>query len=214
MTVLDDHRGRLAERLGSACSRAEVGRHAAGRPPPAPATAMLTDRSNQYLPGVHRRTRKGLHVRLPDLDRGAACRSPRSPSSSSRSSPSIALLLFFVEIAPRTGRRYTVIRLVVCVLAPAIAFLAARLRLAGPPLVAAVLGGAVLPARLPVEAGRRLPLPAHRLPRARRSSCWRSASSTRRSRPRSTRSTAAAARFIGFDNFVWIFTQPKPPSAR
>ena len=30
----------------------------------------------------------------------------------------IGLVIFFVEIAPRTGRRYTVIRLLVCVLAP------------------------------------------------------------------------------------------------
>lgn len=35
-----------------------------------------------------------------------------------------ALVIFFVEIAPRTGRRYTVIRLLVCVLAPVAIFFA------------------------------------------------------------------------------------------
>ncbi|SDZ50552.1 carbohydrate ABC transporter permease [Herbiconiux ginsengi] len=34
----------------------------------------------------------------------------------------VALILFFVEIAPRTGRRYTIIRLAVCVIAPFLAF--------------------------------------------------------------------------------------------
>ncbi|MFB2555427.1 carbohydrate ABC transporter permease [Herbiconiux liangxiaofengii] len=33
----------------------------------------------------------------------------------------VALILFFVEIAPRTGRRYTIIRLAVCVAAPFLA---------------------------------------------------------------------------------------------
>lgn len=34
----------------------------------------------------------------------------------------VALILFFVEIAPRTGRKYTIIRLAVCVIAPFLAF--------------------------------------------------------------------------------------------
>ncbi|GLK15795.1 MULTISPECIES: carbohydrate ABC transporter permease [Herbiconiux] len=33
----------------------------------------------------------------------------------------VALILFFVEIAPRTGRKYTIIRLAVCVIAPFLA---------------------------------------------------------------------------------------------
>lgn len=36
----------------------------------------------------------------------------------------VALVIFFVEIAPRSGRRYTVIRLVACVVAPVALFLA------------------------------------------------------------------------------------------
>jgi alpha-glucoside transport system permease protein len=34
----------------------------------------------------------------------------------------VALILFFVEIAPRSGRKYTIIRLAVCVIAPFLAF--------------------------------------------------------------------------------------------
>ncbi|MFB2599557.1 carbohydrate ABC transporter permease [Herbiconiux sp. P17] len=34
----------------------------------------------------------------------------------------VALILFFVEIAPRTGRKYTIIRLAVCIIAPFLAF--------------------------------------------------------------------------------------------
>ena len=35
----------------------------------------------------------------------------------------VAVILFFVEIAPRSGRRYTIIRLAVCVIAPLVIFL-------------------------------------------------------------------------------------------
>jgi alpha-glucoside transport system permease protein len=52
----------------------------------------------------------------------------------------IALIIFFVEIAPRTGRAYTVVRLVVCILVPAIAFLVLGSVLWAA-VVAAVLGG-------------------------------------------------------------------------
>jgi alpha-glucoside transport system permease protein len=36
----------------------------------------------------------------------------------------VALLIFFLEIAPRPGQKYTIIRLAVCVLAPALIFIA------------------------------------------------------------------------------------------
>ncbi|WP_309616130.1 sugar ABC transporter permease [Salinibacterium sp.] len=50
------------------------------------------------------------------------------------------ILIFFIEIAPRTGRRYTVIRALVCVLAPVTVFLLlGSIWLAA--VVAAVLGG-------------------------------------------------------------------------
>ncbi|WP_382307885.1 carbohydrate ABC transporter permease [Herbiconiux sp. UC225_62] len=34
----------------------------------------------------------------------------------------VALILFFIEIAPRSGRKYTIIRLAVCIIAPFLAF--------------------------------------------------------------------------------------------
>ncbi|MDQ1549296.1 MAG: alpha-glucoside transport system permease protein, partial [Microbacteriaceae bacterium] len=52
----------------------------------------------------------------------------------------VALILFFVEIAPRRGTRYTVIRLVVCIVAPAVVFLAlGSIPIAA--IVAAIIGG-------------------------------------------------------------------------
>lgn len=51
------------------------------------------------------------------------------------------ILIFFIEIAPRSGRRYTIIRALVCVLAPVTVFLLlGSIPLAA--VVAAVLGGA------------------------------------------------------------------------
>ncbi|MBG6055473.1 alpha-glucoside transport system permease protein [Salinibacterium sp. CAN_S4] len=50
------------------------------------------------------------------------------------------ILIFFIEIAPRSGRRYTIIRALVCVLAPVVVFLLlGSIPLAA--VVAAVLGG-------------------------------------------------------------------------
>ncbi|GGK90720.1 hypothetical protein GCM10007382_08560 [Salinibacterium xinjiangense] len=50
------------------------------------------------------------------------------------------ILIFFIEIAPRSGRRYTIIRALVCVLAPVTVFLVlGSIPLAA--VVAAVLGG-------------------------------------------------------------------------
>jgi len=53
----------------------------------------------------------------------------------------VALLIFFIEIAPRSGRRYTVIRLLVCVLFPLILFFV--LGSIWPAAVAAAILGAV-----------------------------------------------------------------------
>ncbi|CAN5349226.1 hypothetical protein BH11ACT2_BH11ACT2_02900 [soil metagenome] len=54
----------------------------------------------------------------------------------------VALLIFFIEIAPRSGRRYTVIRAIVCVVVPVVIFvLLGSIWWAA--LVAAVIGGAV-----------------------------------------------------------------------
>ncbi|MGL4339102.1 MAG: carbohydrate ABC transporter permease, partial [Rhodoglobus sp.] len=51
-----------------------------------------------------------------------------------------ALVVFFIEIAPRAGRQYTIIRLVVCILAPLVVMLALGSVLWAA-VVAAVLGG-------------------------------------------------------------------------
>jgi alpha-glucoside transport system permease protein len=117
----------------------------------------------------------------------------------------IALVLFFVEIAPRTGRRYTVIRLAVCVLAPAIAFLLLG-SVAWAAAVAAVLGGGGInidnrsrqgagylfqllgflgPAIILLAIGLIYPTIKTTI-----DSFY-----------------SGRGRFIGFDNFVWIFTQ-------
>jgi len=52
----------------------------------------------------------------------------------------VAVILFFVEIAPRSGRRYTIIRLAVCVIAPLVIFLFLG-SVAWAAAAAAVLGG-------------------------------------------------------------------------
>jgi len=52
----------------------------------------------------------------------------------------VGLLIFFLEIAPRSGRRFTIIRLAVCIVAPAVILLAlGSIPIAA--IVAAVLGG-------------------------------------------------------------------------
>ncbi|MET4781113.1 sugar ABC transporter permease [Glaciihabitans sp. UYNi722] len=119
----------------------------------------------------------------------------------------VALIIFFVEIAPRTGRRYTIIRFAVCVLAPLVAFLVLG-SVIWAAAVAAVLGGVFFlldyrskqgvgylfqligflsPAIILLAIGLIFP----------------------------TISTAVAAfqnsrgnRFVGLENFAWIFTQP------
>ena len=53
----------------------------------------------------------------------------------------IAVILFFIEIAPRQGKKFTYVRLAACVLFPAIAFLALG-SIPAAAVVAAVLGGA------------------------------------------------------------------------
>jgi alpha-glucoside transport system permease protein len=117
----------------------------------------------------------------------------------------IALVLFFVEIAPRTGRRYTVIRLAVCVLAPAIAFLLLG-SVAWAAAVAAVLGGVlfIIDYRSRQGAGYLFQLlgflgPAIILLAI--GLIYPTIETTIDS------FYSGRGRFIGFDNFVWIFTQ-------
>lgn len=119
----------------------------------------------------------------------------------------IGLLLFFIEIAPRSGTKYTVIRFAVCVLVP----LAAMLLLGSvfwAALIAAVLGalffyldyrskegagylfqlvGFLAPAVILLGIGLIYPTIGTTI----------QAFQDNRSR-----------NFVGLDNFVWIFTQP------
>jgi alpha-glucoside transport system permease protein len=117
----------------------------------------------------------------------------------------IALVLFFVEIAPRTGRRYTVIRLAVCVLAPAIAFLLLG-SVAWAAAVAAVLGGVlfIIDYRSRQGAGYLFQLLGFLGP-----AIILLAIGLIYPTIKTTIDSfySGRGRFIGFDNFVWIFTQ-------
>ena len=118
----------------------------------------------------------------------------------------IAILIFLLEVAPRSGRRFTIIRLVACIVIPLVAFLALNSAVWAA-VVAAVLGGVffILDFRSRQGAGYLFQLfgflaPAFILlgiglvyP---------------------TIQTLVQAflnnrsnRFVGFDNFAWIFTQ-------
>jgi alpha-glucoside transport system permease protein len=119
----------------------------------------------------------------------------------------IGLLLFFIEIAPRRGTKYTVIRLAVCVLVPLVAMLLLG-SVFWAALIAAVLGalffyldyrskegagylfqlvGFLAPAVILLGIGLIYPTIGTTI----------QAFQDNRSR-----------NFVGFDNFVWIFTQP------
>jgi alpha-glucoside transport system permease protein len=119
----------------------------------------------------------------------------------------VAAVLFFVEIAPRSGRVYTVIRLAVCVLAPLLILLVAN-SYTWAIIGAGVLGlgffyldyrsrkgagylfqlvGFLAPAMLLLAIGLVIP--------------------TIQTTVQAFMS-ARGDRFVGLDNFVWIFTQP------
>ncbi|QNE45765.1 sugar ABC transporter permease [Glaciihabitans sp. INWT7] len=119
----------------------------------------------------------------------------------------VAVILFFVEIAPRSGRRYTIIRLAVCVLAPLAIFVFLG-SVAWAAAVAAVLGGVffLLDYRSKQGAGYLFQLVGFLAP---------ALILLLIGLVYPTILTAIAAfqnnrgnRFIGFENFVWIFTQP------
>ncbi|NYF08870.1 alpha-glucoside transport system permease protein [Leifsonia sp. AK011] len=118
----------------------------------------------------------------------------------------VGVVIFFIEIAPRTGRKYTIIRLAVCILAPTLIFL-----LLGSvwwaAAVAAVLGGVffILDFRSRQGSGYLFQLIGFLSPAILLLLIGLIYPSI---------STFIAAflnnrgeRFVGFDNFVWIFTQ-------
>ncbi|MBB5633450.1 alpha-glucoside transport system permease protein [Cryobacterium mesophilum] len=119
----------------------------------------------------------------------------------------IGLLLFFIEIAPRTGRRYTAVRLAVCVLVPLIAMLILG-SVIWAALIAAVLGGLffLLDYRSRQGAGYLFQLVGFLAPAVILLAIGLiyptigttiQAFQDNRSR-----------NFVGLDNFIWIFTQP------
>lgn len=118
----------------------------------------------------------------------------------------VALVLFFIEIAPRSGRLYTAIRFAVCLLAPLVVFLVLG-SVWWAAAVAAVLGGVffLLDYRSRQGAGYLFQLIGFLSPAVILLVIGLIYPSI---------STFIAAfmnnrgeRFVGFDNFVWIFTQ-------
>ena len=119
----------------------------------------------------------------------------------------VALVIFFVEIAPRSGRRYTIIRAIVCVAAPAILFLVLG-SIPAAAAGAAVLGGVffILDYRAKSGAGYLFQLVGFLSPAVLLLAIGLIYP---------TISTTIAAflnsrgnRFVGLENFQWIFTQP------
>ena len=118
----------------------------------------------------------------------------------------IAILIFFIEIAPRTGRIYTIIRLAVCVLAPAIIFVALG-SIWWAAAAAAVLGGLffVLDYRSKQGAGYLTQLIGFLAPAVVLLGLGLIFPTIRTFIAAFMNNRSSA--FVGFDNFVWIFTQ-------
>lgn len=119
----------------------------------------------------------------------------------------IALLLFFIEIAPRRGTKFTVIRLAVCVLFPVIAMLVLG-SVWWAAAIAAVLGGVffLLDYRSKQGAGYMFQLVGFLAPAVVLLGIgliYPTIGTTIQAF-QDNRSKG----FVGFDNFVWIFTQP------
>lgn len=119
----------------------------------------------------------------------------------------VALILFFIEIAPRSGRKYTVIRLAACVVFPALAFY-----LIGSVwwaiIIAAVLGGLffILDFRSRQGQGYLFQLVGFLAP-ALILLIVGLVYPTVKTFIDSFFSSRGS--FVGIDNFVWIFTQPQ-----
>ncbi|AMB59566.1 carbohydrate ABC transporter permease [Microterricola viridarii] len=118
----------------------------------------------------------------------------------------IAVLIFLLEVAPRSGRKFTVIRLAACVLIPALVFLFLG-SLWWAAAVAAVLGGLFfwLDMRARQGAGYLFQLVGFLAPAV-------VLLSIGLIYPTIITTIAAfmnsrGNRFVGFENFVWIFTQ-------
>jgi alpha-glucoside transport system permease protein len=118
----------------------------------------------------------------------------------------VAAIIFFIEIAPRKGRLYTGIRLAVCVLAPVLVFVALG-SVAWAAAVAAVLGGLffILDYRSKEGGGYLFQLVGFLAPAILLLAIGLvfPAIKTAIDSFYSGRGT-----FVGFNNFIWLFTQP------
>ena len=120
----------------------------------------------------------------------------------------VAAILFFVEIAPRPGRLYTGIRLAVCVAAPALVLI-----LVGSydwaVIVAAVLGGLffIIDFRSRKGAGYLFQLVGFLAPAVLLLAIGLVIPTIQTTVQAFQNSRGTA--FIGFDNFIWVFTQPE-----
>jgi alpha-glucoside transport system permease protein len=118
----------------------------------------------------------------------------------------MALILFFIEIAPRTGRLYTGIRLAACVLAPVIVFLALG-SVAWAAIVAAVLGGLffILDYRSKEGGGYLFQLVGFLAPAIILLTIGLIYPSIK---TMIDSFYSGRGNFVGFNNFIWLFTQP------
>ena len=118
----------------------------------------------------------------------------------------VAALIFVIEIAPRTGKLYTGIRLAVCVLVPALVFLAFG-SVAWAAAIAAVVGGAffLLDYRAKEGGGYLLQLFGFLAPAILLLTIGLIYPSIKTVIDSfySGRGT-----YVGFNNFIWLFTQP------
>jgi alpha-glucoside transport system permease protein len=120
----------------------------------------------------------------------------------------VGAILFFVEIAPRSGRIYTVIRLAVCVAAPLLVLLAAG-SYWWASAAAAVLGGVffIVDYRSRAGAGYLFQLFGFLAPAVLLLAIGLVIPTLQTTVQAFMNSRGTA--FIGFDNFIWVFTQPE-----
>jgi alpha-glucoside transport system permease protein len=118
----------------------------------------------------------------------------------------MALILFFIEIAPRTGRLYTGIRLAACILAPVIVFVALG-SVAWAAIVAAVLGGLffLLDYRSKEGGGYLFQLVGFLAPAILLLAIGLIYPSIK---TMIDSFYSGRGNFVGFNNFIWLFTQP------
>lgn len=119
----------------------------------------------------------------------------------------VALILFLVDIAPRSGRKYTWIRLAMCVLIPVIVAVLFN-SLLWATIVAAILGAGLflLDLRSRQGSGYLIQLVAFLTPAALLLLVGLIIPSIKTFV--ASFMNAAGNTFVGFDNFAWVFTQP------